>query len=63
MYTVNGALYDFERVLGFDRLPVEPLNLAATAAEVALVILLVGIVRNSTARRETESCPQPTQRD
>ncbi len=41
----------FPLLLGFTRLPVEPVNLAATAMEAALVVLLVKIARASKTKR------------
>ncbi len=41
--------------LGFDRLPVEPLNLAVAVAEVVLLALLFGIARKPAASKETGS--------
>lgn len=41
----------FPPLLGFAELPVEPLNLAATAAEIVLVVLLFGISRELKSKR------------
>ncbi len=42
----------FSAVLGFARLPVEPLNLTVTVAEVALLVLLFRIGQNLRAIRK-----------
>lgn len=41
-------------LLGFDRLPVEPLNLAATVTEMALVVLLIRIGRRMSRERRRQ---------
>ncbi|MGF1471189.1 MAG: hypothetical protein ACFB50_05515 [Rubrobacteraceae bacterium] len=44
--------FGFPALLGFARLPVDPLNLAATAAEAGLIVLLFGIGREVKALRK-----------
>ena len=44
--------WGFPAAVGFARLPLEPLGLAATVAEVALMVLLVRIGRNLKAKRK-----------
>lgn len=60
---ISTRFVGYPGLLGFSRLPVEPLNLAAFAAEVAIVFLLVGVARNSTSGRDAEPRPQPAQKD
>jgi len=48
------ALLGFPAAFGFARLPVEPLGLAATVAEVALIMLLVGIGRHAKKERNKQ---------
>lgn len=42
----------FPALLGFARLPVEPLNLIATVSEIMLIVLLFGIGRDLKAARK-----------
>jgi hypothetical protein len=44
--------WGFPPAIGFARLPVESLGLAATVAEVALIVLLVGIARHAKTERK-----------
>lgn len=45
--------FGFPALLGFSRLPIEPLNLTATVAEIILIVLLLKIGRDlKTTRRE-----------
>ena len=46
--------WGFPAAVGFARLPVEPLGLAATVAEVALIMLLVGIGRHAKKERNMQ---------
>lgn len=43
--------FGFPALLGFARLPVEPLNLIATVSEIVLIVLLFGISRDLKAAR------------
>ena len=45
----------FPAAVGFAQLPVEPLGLAATVAEVALIVLLVGIGRHAKKDRKKQA--------
>jgi hypothetical protein len=47
--------WGFPAAVGFARLPVEPLGLAATVAEVALIVLLVGIGRHAKEYRKKQA--------
>ena len=47
--------WGFPAAVGFARLPVEPLSLAATVAEVALIVLLVGIARHAKTERKKQA--------
>ena len=47
--------WGFPAAVGFARLPVELLGLAATVAEVALIVLLVGIGRHAKKDRKKQA--------
>ncbi len=47
--------WGFPAAVGFTRLPVEPLGLAATAAEVALIVLLVSLRKNPKTEHKRRS--------
>jgi hypothetical protein len=47
--------WGFPAAVGFARLPVEPLGLAATVAEIALIVLLVGIGRHAKKERNKQA--------
>ena len=47
--------WGFPAAVGFARLPVEPLGLAAKVTEVALIVLLVGIGRHAKKARKKKA--------
>jgi hypothetical protein len=47
--------WGFPAAVGFARLPVEPLGLAATVAEIALIVLLAGIGRHVKKERKNQA--------
>jgi hypothetical protein len=47
--------WGFPAAVGFALLPVEPLGLAATVAEVALIVLLAGIGRHAKKERNKQA--------
>ena len=46
--------FGFPALLGFTRLPVEPLNVTAAVSELVLVVLLFGIGREIKALRQEQ---------